>query len=81
MSRFDYVTFDEKSKDLQALFKKKFENLVGEIQTELFGSGRPRNHALDKLEESYMWVGKAIKDIQANRITNKKEGIAANSGG
>jgi hypothetical protein len=61
-SRFDYVEYDERSKDLQAMFKADFKNVEWKISN--LEEGRAKALALTALEEAYMWVGKAIRDEQ-----------------
>lgn len=60
--RFDYVKYDETTAAIQAGFKETFENLSEAI--EALPPGRAQSLALTKLEESYMWVGKALRDKQ-----------------
>ncbi len=64
-SRFDYVKYDnpsmvdqEEAKDLC----RKLEHLILG-----FPQGRATALALTKLEEAYMWIGKAIRDAQITR--------------
>lgn len=66
MSRFDYVKYDEVAAIDQANFKAEFEQLTTAVE---FGLKSPRAKALvlTKLEEAYMWVGKAIRDDQIER--------------
>ena len=62
MSRFNYIKYDLQSQERQAVFKKLFEQMeafVGELK-----DGRPKSLVFTKLEEAYMWVGKAIRDEQ-----------------
>lgn len=61
--RFDYVKFDDYHAGLQAQMRQVFEAIEAKIVTEL-PDNRARSIALTKLEESYMWVGKAIRDNQ-----------------
>lgn len=74
-NRFDYVQYDEKGTRTQADFKTAFrviENLV----TETLPVGRASSIVFTKLEEAYMWVGKAIRDAQVgdtSRTTNQQE--------
>lgn len=77
MSRFDYVKYDQKAvldqesaKDLMI----EMETLINSIGTNeparcnfSSGAGRARSLALTKLEEVYMWIGKAIRDDQITR--------------
>ena len=58
---FDYVAYDEGHKVRQASFKEEFVKLEQKVLTEL-PAGRPRSLIVTKLEEAYMWVGKAIRD-------------------
>lgn len=66
MNRFDYVKYDERAVKDQAAFKEAFEALSITSETCLRS---PRAKALvqTKLEEAYMWVGKAIRDDQIER--------------
>lgn len=64
-SRFDYVKYDEfaqrgqeKAKILCTHLEQSIENLP---------SGRAKALALTKLEEVYMWIGKALRDDQIQR--------------
>ncbi len=66
MSRFDYVKYDDLSAGLQAEMKRDFENLAGEVEEHL-RDGRAKSLVLTKLEEAYMWIGKAIRDEQIER--------------
>lgn len=65
MSRFDYVKYDELAVEVQAAYKKTFEALSKDVEA----LKAPRAVALvqTKLEEAYMWVGKAIRDDQIAR--------------
>lgn len=65
MSRFDYIAYDDDSKFLQEQFKELYTQL--EIFIDELDEGRAKSLALTKLEESYMWVGKAIRDEQIAR--------------
>lgn len=66
MSRFDYVKYDEKASYDQVTFKTHIEGLEKLIDTDL-KSPRAKALALTKLEECYMWIGKAIRDDQITR--------------
>lgn len=69
MSRFDYVKYDEKAIDQQDYAKQ----LVVMVETFLNdqvkspAGARAKALALTKLEETYMWIGKAIRDEQIAR--------------
>ncbi|CAB4149731.1 hypothetical protein UFOVP558_24 [uncultured Caudovirales phage] len=67
MSRFDYVKFDEMSVRDQAEAKKACEELERVIEMILPHPGRAKSLALTKLEEVYMWIGKAVRDDQIAR--------------
>jgi hypothetical protein len=64
--RFDYVKYDETAIKHQELAKVGVETLAGYIEKNLH-SPRAKALALTKLEEVYMWVGKAIRDDQVTR--------------
>lgn len=66
MSRFDYVKYDEYA--IQILNNFQFD--VNQIETHIkmqLKSPRAVALALTKLEECYMWIGKAIRDDQIER--------------
>jgi hypothetical protein len=66
MSRFDYVKYDTRAASHQADFKAEFESIEIMIVNRL-GVGRAQSLALTALEETYMWIGKAIRDDQVAR--------------
>lgn len=66
MSRFDCVKYDEKAREDQEYFKAIFQELDRAVSKEL-KPGRASSLILTKLEEAYMWVGKAIRDEQIVR--------------
>lgn len=70
MSRFDYVKYDEPTAAVQAGFKEAFSNLAKAIEG--LPHSRPGMLALTKLEESYMWIGKALRDDQLMRNRETK---------
>lgn len=65
MSRFDYVAYDEKATKQQQDFKNFFQVL--EVFLNELKSPRAKALALTKIEECYMWIGKAIRDDQIER--------------
>lgn len=65
MSRFDNIVYDDDSKFIQEQFKELYMQL--EFFIDDLDEGRAKSLALTKLEESYMWVGKAIRDEQIKR--------------
>lgn len=62
---FDYVKYDEQAQGQQAFYKTKFEELHNVVQS--LEPGRAKALAMTKLEEAYMWVGKALRDEQIAR--------------
>lgn len=66
MNRFDYVQYDETATSQQVVFKQAFMNIEMLAQDALI-NGRAKSLVLTKLEEAYMWVGKAIRDDQVGR--------------
>ena len=65
MSRFDYVAYDEQAQAQQ--LEAKEQAIVLESLIEDSKSPRAKALALTKLEECYMWIGKAIRDDQIER--------------
>lgn len=65
MSRFDYVNYDDVAAHDQAAAKTKCQDLETLINS--LGPGRSQSVAHTKLEECYMWIGKAIRDVQIQR--------------
>ncbi len=65
MSRFDYVQYDKEANEKQAKFKAMHQELGTCIEN--LKPGRSQAVALTKLEECYMWVGKALRDEQIAR--------------
>ncbi len=61
--RFDYVQstgYDMQKRQLELLSCfEELENHIAEL-----GHSRPASLAMTKLEECYMWVGKALRDKQ-----------------
>ena len=62
---FDCIKYDEKSIATQGIFKEKCEEM--EFAIRILQNGRERDMALIKIEECYMWIGKAIRDGQILR--------------
>jgi len=63
--RFDYVKYDDKSMGLQVWFKNLCEQI--EKGLDALPVTREKSLAITKLEEVYMWIGKAIRDDQIKR--------------
>lgn len=61
--RFDYVKYDEQATWKQNAFKTRFEELC-QLAQDALPDGRAKSLVMTKLEEAYMWVGKAIRDEQ-----------------
>ena len=66
MSRFDYVKYDDKAVEMQNGVKYQVTELERFIES-FCKSPRAKALALTKLEECYMWIGKAIRDDQIQR--------------
>jgi hypothetical protein len=64
--RFDYVAYDDEAKALQAEAKELVSKVEAFIDQKL-GGGRPQATALTNLEVVYMWIGKAVRDLQIKR--------------
>lgn len=65
MSRFDYVKYDEYDVKHQECFKVRFEDL--DVLVAEMANSRAKALVVTKLEEAYMWIGKAIRDDQIAR--------------
>lgn len=71
LNRFDYVKYDELAAHKQDSFKRMMMMVEDHVDKNLVDSiHKLRIH--EKLEEAYMWVGKAIRDEQVSR-TRKVE--------
>ncbi len=66
-SRFDFVKYDEKAAELSNKYKAKFQELEDSIARDLGPGKRSYATAMTKIEEAFMWVGKAIRDQQIDR--------------
>lgn len=64
-SRFDYVAYDQYAQRGQEMAKICCQQLEGKIEN--LPESRAKALALTKLEECYMWIGKAIRDDQIKR--------------
>lgn len=64
-SRFDYVAYDKDAMIQQLSLKKAFQIVEGMVDN--LAGGRARSIVYTKLEEAYMWCGKAIRDEQLSR--------------
>jgi hypothetical protein len=61
-SRFDYVPFNENTRAAQEEFKQRYVSI--EVLIDRLPAMKGKAFALQRLEESFMWVGKALRDIQ-----------------
>lgn len=61
-----YVKFDKTSTKKCELIKKVFEMSINVVDKNINNS-REKSLAITKLEESFMWVGKAVRDEQIIR--------------
>ena len=61
--RFEFVQYDDTHKAKHGLFLETFAKLEAQMARELI-DGSAKSLALTSLEESFMWVGKAIRDSQ-----------------
>lgn len=64
---FDYVAYDEEASELQKQAKEKFRDILDWSEYCLEDAPRALALVKTKLEEAYMWVGKAIRDDQISR--------------
>ena len=64
-ARFSHIKYDREASDLSKSYRLMFDEV--EAQIENLPSGRAKALAMTKLEECYMWVGKAIRDDQLAR--------------
>lgn len=74
MSRFDYIKYDDDAVDMQKRAKTECTDVEDLIT--LLNPGRAQSLALTKLEEVYMWIGKAIRDDQVSRAKAEGKGVA-----
>lgn len=64
-TRFSYIRYDESSTKQSEEAKDLCEQMESFINS--LGAGRPQSLALTSLEETFMWIGKAIRDNQLQR--------------
>jgi hypothetical protein len=69
MSRFEYIKYDDIAMAAQPGIKAAFQHT--ETMISQLADSRAKSLALTALEESYMWVGKAIRDDQIARNIGK----------
>jgi hypothetical protein len=66
-SRFDYTKFDKTSSTKLEDAKQAYKSVEALIEGVLPVGSREKSLVLTKLEESFMWVGKAIRNEQIER--------------
>lgn len=66
-SRYDFVKYDEKAAGLSNKYKALFQELEAQLTLDLGPGKRSLATAMTKLEEAFMWVGKAVRDQQIER--------------
>ena len=70
-NRFDYVAYDDVAQKTSNTLKDSFVNLHEQVDG--LANGREKSLAITKLEEAFMWCGKAIRNDQIYRNENKTE--------
>ena len=75
-TRFNYIKYDDYSTRLSEEAKGACEQMEGFINS--LGNGRAQSLALTHLEEMFMWIGKAIRDLQISK-NGSSEHIAERS--
>ena len=68
--KYDYIEWDEQSKYLQQAIKKEFKYI--EFMLNNLNLSRELSLSRSKLEESFMWIGKAIRSDQIERYKRHK---------
>lgn len=71
-NRFDYVKYDATSEMLSGAAKRKAMEFEEFIENSL-APGRAKSLALTKLEEVFMWIGKAIRDEQIEKRSDQAQ--------
>lgn len=64
--RFDYVKYDETTTEISEGLKKMYSMLDDAIKSldVTQNAGREKALAITKLEESFMWIGKMLRNNQ-----------------
>lgn len=73
MSCFDKIQYDEQSALINSALKAKLENILDFMDRRLIDS-RAKSIVKSKLEEAFMWAGKAIRDDQIVRYKKNGQG-------
>jgi hypothetical protein len=68
--RFEYVKYDDLRNLKQMKLKEFFEEIEGYANINLI-EGRAKSLFMTKLEECYMWAGKALRDEQIKENKNE----------
>lgn len=66
-NRFEFIKYDDMSAETIKDFKSVFMVIDGLFDRRLVNGGAARAMALAKLEESFMWISKAVRDEQLAR--------------
>lgn len=66
-NRFDYVKYDEIAIALQLEAKMRFKAIEEYLNRNFPDGGRSLSLVFTKIEETYMWLGKTIRDEQIKR--------------
>lgn len=77
MSCFDKIQYDEQSALINSALKAKLENILDFMDRRLIDS-RAKSIVKSKLEEAFMWAGKAIRDDQIVRYKNGQGTLSGN---
>lgn len=70
-SRFDYVAWDEESQNICNTLKVQCQTVEAELIH--LSESREKSMAITKLEETFMWIGKAIRSDQLKRTQGVKK--------
>lgn len=70
--RYSYVKYDGEATNKSEAFKKSFVELTRQIESNT-KPGRAQANVLTRLEEAFMWVGKALRDEQIERNGSAEE--------
>lgn len=71
-TRFNYVEWDEKAQNLSDSLKSQC--LCVEAMINPLTDSREKSMAITKLEETFMWIGKAIRTDMLSRQQIKENG-------
>lgn len=69
--RYEHIEFSVFQHNLHLKFRSLFKTIEKELDH--IAPGRARSIVLTKIEEAYMWVGKAIRDEQREKYNKNCE--------